>query len=297
MAKEEEKKYREFENGGTKYLLLRPTVKQQQVANKLRSQTFNEALSNGDLLRDQLDAALRKKGEWNNDREREYQELRDEIVEYEHTLKKGGIKLSRAKELALEMADKRERMVDMLSSRTELDNNTCEGQADAARFNALFAECLVYEETREKYFPGGVDEYMAAANDAVAIKGATEFYYFLSGSESLDDSLPETQFLKKFKFVDVKNRLIDDNGKLINRDGKHISDDGKFIKWTGDGEDDFIYVDSKGRSVTEEGEYDLEASPFLDDDGQPIVLESEKPEKPKRKTRKKEPEEEPVATE
>ena len=169
MAKEEEKKYREFENGGTKYLLLRPTVKQQQVANKLRSQTFNEALSNGDLLRDQLDAALRKKGEWNNDREREYQELRDEIVEYEHTLKKGGIKLSRAKELALEMADKRERMVDMLSSRTELDNNTCEGQADAARFNALFAECLVYEETREKYFPGGVDEYMAAANDAVAI--------------------------------------------------------------------------------------------------------------------------------
>lgn len=297
MAKEEEKKYREFEHGGTKYLLLRPTVKQQQVANKLRSQTFNEALSNGDLLRDQLDAALRKKGEWNNEREQEYQELRDEIVEYEHTLQKGGIKLTSAKDIALEMADKRERMVDMLSSRTELDNNTCEGQADAARFNALFAECLVYEETREKYFPGGVDEYMAASSDAVAIKGATEFYYFLSGSESLDDSLPETQFLKKFKFVDVKNRLIDDNGKLINRDGKHISVDGKFIKWTGDGEDDFIYVDSKGRSVTEEGEYDLEASPFLDDDGQPIVLESEKPEKPKRKTRKKEPEEEPVATE
>ena len=294
----EEKKARSFEHGGTKYLLLRPSVKQQQQANKIRSQTFNEALANGDLLRDQLDAALRKKGEWNNDREQEYQTLREEIIEYERTLLKGGIKLTQAKDIALDMADKRERMVEMLSSRTELDNNTCEGQADAARFNALFAECLVYEETRDKYFPGGVDEYLSASNDPVSVIGATEFYYFLSGSENLDDSLPETKFLKKFKFVDGKNRLIDDGGKLVNRDGKHISEDGKFIKWTGDGEGDFVYVDSKGRPVTEEGEYDLEESPFLDDDGKPIVLESEKqPDKPKRKTRKKAPEEEPAAAE
>ena len=156
----------------------------------------------------------------------------------------------------------------------------------------------MYEETRDKYFPGGVDEYLSASNDPVSVIGATEFYYFLSGSENLDDSLPETKFLKKFKFVDGKNRLIDDGGKLVNRDGKHISEDGKFIKWTGDGEGDFVYVDSKGRPVTEEGEYDLEESPFLDDDGKPIVLESEKqPDKPKRKTRKKAPEEEPAAAE
>ena len=68
------------------------------------------------------------------------------------------------------------------------------------------------------------------------------------------------------------------------------------IKWTG--EDTFVYIDVKGRELTEEGDYNLEKLPFLDDDGEPIVLESEKePDKPKRKTRKKEPEEEPVATE
>ena len=83
---------------------------------------------------------------------------------------------------------------------------------------------------------------------------------------------------------------------MVTREGQHIDLEGKYIKWTD--EDNFTYVDESGRPVTEEGEYDLEESPFLDDDGKPIVLESEKePDKPKRKSRKKAPEEEPVATE
>ena len=296
MAKEEENVKRVFEHNGIKYAVTRPTVKQQQEANKLRSKTFNEALRNGDLLRDQLDSELRKRGDWNDDREAGYQSLRKEVLDYELALKKGGIKLSRAKELALEMADKREEMVGMLSSRTELDNNTCEGQADSARFNCLFAVCLVYEETGEKYFPGGLEEYTAAANDDVAVKGATEFYYLISVTENLDDTLPENTFLKKFNFTDEQNRLIDTDGRLITRDGKHIDKEGRYIRWNDDGSS--VFVDSEGKELNDEGEYDVETSPFLDEDGKPIVLESEKaPDKPKRKSRKKEPEEEPVAAE
>jgi len=296
MATEEENVKRVFEHNGIKYAVTRPTVKQQQEANKLRSKTFNEALRNGDLLRDQLDSELRKRGDWNDDREAGYQSLRKEVLDYELALKKGGIKLSRAKELALEMADKREEMVGMLSSRTELDNNTCEGQADSARFNCLFAVCLVYEETGEKYFPGGLEEYTAAANDDVAVKGATEFYYLISGTENLDDTLPENTFLKKFNFTDEQNRLIDTDGRLITRDGKHIDKEGRYIRWNDDGSS--VFVDSEGKELNDEGEYDVETSPFLDEDGKPIVLESEKaPDKPKRKSRKKEPEEEPVAAE
>ena len=296
MAKEEENVKRVFERNGIKYTVLRPTVKQQQEANKLRSKTFNEALRNGDLLRDQLDSELRKRGDWNDDREIKYQSLRKDVLDYELALKKGGIKLSQAKELALEMADKREEMVSMLSSRTELDNNTCEGQADAARFNCLFADCLVYEETGEKYFPGGVEEYIASATDEIASIGATEFYYLISGTENLDDTLPENTFLKQFKFTDEKNRLIDTDGRLITREGKHIDEEGRYIRWNDDGSS--VFVDSEGKNLNDEGEYDIETSPFLDEDGKPIVLESEKePDKPKRKSRKKEPEEEPVAAE
>tara|TARA_R100000306_G_C4357345_1_gene133461 strand:+ start:307 stop:1197 length:891 start_codon:yes stop_codon:yes gene_type:complete len=296
MAKEEENVKRTFEYGSIKYAVTRPTVKQQQDANKLRSKTFNDALRSGDFLREQLDSELRKRGDWNDDREATYQGLRKEVLDYELALKKGGIKLSQAKDLALEMADKREEMIAMLSSRTELDNGTCEGQADSARFNFLFANCLVYEETGEKYFPGGLEEYIAAANDIVASKGATEFYYLISGTENLDDTLPENEFLKKFNFTDDKNRLVDTDGRLITRDGKHLDEKGRYVKWNEDGTS--IFVDVEGVELNEDGEYNIETSPFLDEDGKPIVLESEKePDKPKRKSRKKEPEEEPVAAE
>ena len=160
----------------------------------------------------------------------------------------------------------------------------------------MFADCLVYEETGEKYFPGGLEEYTAAVNDAAAAKGATEFYYLISGSENLDDSLPENEFLKKFKFADDKNRLVDTDGRLISRDGKHIDDQGRYVRWNDDGSS--VFVDVEGKELNDEGEYDVETSPFLDEDGEPIVLESEKePDKPKRKSRKKEPEEEPAAAE
>ena len=296
MAKEEGKTQRSFQHNGIKYMVRRPTVEESQSANRLRSKTFNQSLKNGDILRDQMDSELRKRGDWNDDREIIYQTLRKEILDYEVSLKKGGIKLHEAKSLALEMTDKRDEMVGMLSSRTELDNNTCEGQAEAARFNCMFADCLVYEETGEKYFPKGLEDYIVSSDDPVAVIGATEFYYLITGTENLDDSLPENKFLQRFKFVDEKNRLVDKDGRLVSREGQHIDLEGKYIKWTD--EDNFTYVDESGRPVTEEGEYDLEESPFLDDDGKPIVLESEKePDKPKRKSRKKAPEEEPVATE
>ena len=37
-----------------------------------------------------------------------------------------------------------------------------------------------------------------------------------------------------------------------------------------------IVLDEEGRAIDEEGEYEVEQSPFLDDEGSPIVLESEK---------------------
>ena len=82
----------------------------------------------------------------------EYQTLRQEVLDGEYKLQKGGIKLNQARSVALDMGDKRNDMVELLSSRTDLDSNTCEGKADAARFNYLFACCLVYDETGEALF-------------------------------------------------------------------------------------------------------------------------------------------------
>tara|TARA_R110000824_G_scaffold10866_5_gene47607 strand:- start:3057 stop:4013 length:957 start_codon:yes stop_codon:yes gene_type:complete len=279
---------REFEVDGTTYAVRIPKVQDIKEANELRSRTFNEALSRGDLLRDQLESELRKRSLWNDNREMEYQTLRKEVLDGEYRLEKGGIKLKQAKDVAIDMSEKRAKMVDLLSSRTDLDSNTCEGKADAARFNFLFACCLVYDEDDTPYFPNKLDDYLENQDDPVALQGANEYYYLISGSDSFDSNLPEHVFLKKFKFTDDQNRLIDNEGRLIDQEGKHIDENGLYIKWSKDGTS--TSVDANGRKVNDEGRFQVKSSPFLDDDGSPIddsKYEEAKPKAKKRKTKAK----------
>ena len=279
---------RTFEVDGTTYAVRIPKVQDIKEANELRSRTFNEALSRGDLLRDQLESELRKRSLWNDNREMEYQTLRKEVLDGEYRLEKGGIKLKQAKDVAIDMSEKRAKMVDLLSSRTDLDSNTCEGKADAARFNFLFACCLVYDEDDTPYFPNKLDDYLENQDDPVALQGANEYYYLISGSDSFDSNLPEHVFLKKFKFTDDQNRLIDNEGRLIDQEGKHIDENGLYIKWSKDGTS--TSVDANGRKVNDEGRFQVKSSPFLDDDGSPIddsKYEEAKPKAKKRKTKAK----------
>ena len=286
------KEKRPFKYDDKKYAVRRPRVEDVKQANELRAKTFNQALQEGDLLRDQLDNELRKRELWNDEREDQYQELRKKVIDGEFTLKKGGIKLAEAKDIALEMSRARNGMVSMLSGRSELDSITCEGKADSARFNFLFARCLVYDENEEVYFKEGFDEYMANQDDPVAILGATEFFYLMSGTEDVDSQLPENKFLKSFEFVDNSYRLIDKGGKLVDVEGNHIDENGNLVEWIND--DEYIFVDITGRKVTKSGEWDVEFSPFLDENGEPVTKEENKVEveakekpKPKRKSRKK----------
>ena len=274
-----------FEVDGKKYAVRKPTVDEIRKANEVRSKAFN-----GDMLREQLESELRKRKLWSDSREQEYQDLRKKVLDGEYKLKAGGIKLSRAKKVALEMADARTQMVTLLSSRTELDSNTCEGKADAARFNFLFASCLVYDDNGEPYFENGLDDYLVNQDDPVAGAGASEFYYLLSGSSNVDDTLPENKFLKRFNFVNKEGNLVDKEGKLVNRDGKHIDETGSLIRWIDD--ENFEYVDSEGRPVTDDGDYNVDFAPFLDDEGNPV----DEPEEEEEDTEEEAVEEKPKKT-
>ena len=279
---------RTFEVDGKKYKVIKPTLEVLNEATKLRSRTFNEALQAGDMLREQLEDQLKKRNLWNDDLEIEYQTLRKEVVRLTGILSKGGISLKQARDIALDVAQKRARMVDMLSSRSSLDSNSCEGKADAARVNYLFANCLVYNDTDEKYFPNGLVDYLLNQEDPVAAAGATEFYYLISNSEDPTDDLVENKFLKQYKFVDDDYRLIDKEGRLIDNDGKHIDEEGYYIEWLEDGTS--RRVDVNGNIINSDGTPQLEFTPFLDDDGNPVVLSDDKPKKKtprKRSPRKK----------
>lgn len=265
---------RTFEYDGVKYKVVRPNIEQVTEGNKIRRETFNSELNSGTLIRDQLEEELRKRKLWSDDREQRYQELRKEIIDMEYTLASGGIKLNEAKKVALSMKRKRSEMVNLLSSRTDLDANTCEGRADNARFNYLFSNCLVYEDSGEKYFKNGLDDYILNLENPVAGVGANEFFYLLSDTEQVDDKLPENKFLKQFKFVNESYQLVDKDNRLIDEEGKHVDEYGNYVKWVDD--TTFVFVDINGRELDNSGNFKVEFSPFLDDDGNPILSEDEK---------------------
>lgn len=283
MAKQD---FRVFEVDGVQYKVIKPKLEVINEAAKIRSRVFNESLQAGDMLRDQLEDQLRKRNLWNDELEIEYQTLRKEVIRLTNILRKGGIKLSDAKNIALDVSKKRQRMVGMLSSRSALDSNTCEGRADAARFNYLFAHSLVYNDSGEPYYKNGLADYLLRQEDPVSSIGATQFYYLISDTDDPTDQLIENKFLKQYKFVDEKYRLIDAQGRLIDDDGRHIDEEGFYVEWLKDGTS--RRIDPDGNPINENGLPEVEFMPFLDDDGNPLFEDDVKAEdKSKKKTTKK----------
>jgi hypothetical protein len=266
-------------------MIKSPSVQDQKEASKAYNQAFSDAIKSKAIVRAKIDEILKEQGLWDDDKQLRFDQLQAQILEKERILAKGGISLSKAKEVALEMKKLREEMRQLISVKTVLDNNTAEGQADNARFNYLVSCCTVYKDSNKPYY-NGIEDYLNRATDDVALKAAQTLANIIYGLDNdYEANLPENKFLKQYKFVDDKLRLINNEGKLVDREGRLIDENGRFIDKDGN------YVDKYGYKVDQDGEYLIESQPFLDDNGKPIVIE-EKPKDDQVKEEKK-PETEP----
>lgn len=247
-----------------------PTLEDQREAQKVYNQAFTDAIKSKSVVRAKLDDLLEDQGLWNQEKQAKFTELQQQILDGEKRLAKGGFNLKEAKNLALEMKKTREEIRDLISVRTSLDNHSAEGQADNAKFNYLVSACVVYKDSNQKYF-NNLEDYINKADDPVALLGAQKLANMIYGLDNnFEKNLPENKFLQKYKFVDDKLRLINKDGKLVDSEGRLINDDGRFINDKGE------FVDKFGNRVDSDGEYIVETKPFLDDDGNPIILDNEK---------------------
>jgi len=255
-------------NNEVTLLVRAPSLQDQREATKVYNTAFSDALKAKAVVRAKLDDLLVEQGLWDDKKQFEFTSLQSQILDNERKLAKGGIPLSEAKKVALEMKKLREDLRDLIGVKTNLDTHTAEGQADNARFNYLVSACTVYNDTKRPYF-NSYDEYLNKATDPVAILAAQNLAGMLYGLENdYEEKLPENKFLKQYKFVDDKLRLINKDGKLVDEDGRLIDESGRFINDKGE------FVDKEGNLVSQEGDYVLEFKPFLDDNGNPVNLES-----------------------
>jgi hypothetical protein len=283
---------RKFKVKDVELQVVSPSAADNREANKVYNQAFNDALKSKAIVRARLDDILKEQGLWDDAKQAEYNTLQAKLLESERQLKKGGITLATAKEIALQMKRDRETLRELISDRTSLDNHTAEGQADNAKFNYLVYACTAYGDNPSKKYFASYDDYQKRSSELVAIMAAQHVANFVYGLEDdYESKLPENKFLKDYRFVDDSGRLVNKEGKYVDTEGRLIDKNGRYIDEEGN------FIDKQGNRVDEEGEYIVEFTPFLDDDGKPVTLASDEPEeesevveeKPKkaRKTAKK----------
>jgi len=249
------------------FLVRSPSLNDQREAQKVYNQAFTDAIKSKSVVRARLEDLLKDQGLWDDEKQAKFTELQKELLDGEKRLAKGGFSLNEAKDLAVKMKSVRDDIRDLISVRTSLDNHSAEGQADNARFNYLASVCVVYNDTKQPYFKD-MEEYLNKATEQVAILGAQNLANMLYGLDNdYESNLPENKFLKKYKFVDDKLRLIDKKGRLIDAEGRLVDEDGRYIDDAGN------FVDRYGNRVSKDGDYMVEAEPFLDDNGKPVILD------------------------
>ena len=254
------------------FMVRSPSLTDQREAQKVYNTAFTDAIKSNSVVRAKMDDVLEDQGLWNKEKQAKYDNLQQELNDGEKRLAKGGFSLTEAKKLALKMRDIRVEIRDLISVRTSFDNHSAEGQADNARFNYLVSACVVYKENDKPYFKD-LSDYMDRMDDPVALAGASKLATMIYGLDNnFEKNLPENKFLKKYKFVNEDLRFINKEGHTVDADGRLVDENGRFIDKEGN------FVDKDGSRVDADGDYVVDSQPFLDDDGNPVVLEEEKKE-------------------
>jgi hypothetical protein len=246
-----------------------PDIKDQNEATKVYNRAFRDALESGAILRASLDDYMTKQGLWSEEKQALFDEINKKIVDSNLALQRGGIKLSEARDIALNMTVERNKLKELIANRTALDGNTAEGQADNERFNYLVSRCTVYKDSNKPYFKDFA-AFKMGSSSLIALQGARILANLIYGLEdNFEKTLPENEFLLKFGLVDENLRLINKDGDFVDRDGNRVDADGFLVDEEGN------YVDEDGNKISIDGSYDVEFSPFLDEDGSPIVEDGE----------------------
>lgn len=238
---------------------------------KLTSLIKLSVSGNAELFsKQQLDQHLGSLGIWTDGDSREFLRLQLELRSLELKLKSGGIKVSVAKKIALEMKTKRAILLLLYNRRAQFDELSMESMAENHRFKFLLVQCIMIVDSDVPLFVS-IEDYEKRQNDQYAIEAATALAGKLYGyDKETEANLIENRWLQKFEFADDKGRLIDKDKKLIDMDGHLINEEGRFIDKDGN------FIDDQGRPVDDVGNFIVETQPFIDDETNKPIVEKKK---------------------
>lgn len=208
-----------------KYFVRKPRHDESMKAQFASARMAKEAIKNGAMSREELESWLRKQGEWNDELQKEAEELENFVRDgIEQLIERGGrtkegepFSKEDAKKLAVEMKIKRFQLALMRAKHREMDEFTVEGIAENTKFETLVTLCSFYEpeegEQPKRVFES-VEDYLANAEEEYAVKCATKMSTLMHGfNEDYQKDWPENKFLLEHGFVNENLELIDEESK------------------------------------------------------------------------------------
>ena len=271
MSKKEEKK---FEYKDKQYLIKELTADQTIEAQRVYTKEFKKAVENGAILKQSLEEHMRDQGLWDDEMAEKYTDLVKQSADLEYKIKSGAYKkASELRDKAFELKKIRNELTALLSVRNSMDSVTAEGLADNERFFYLVSVC-VYDYLTQKPVFSSLQDYKDQADSELAVKCASEYANVAYGlDENYQDAFVENKLLKRLN-------LLNDKGQLINRKGQRVDINGNLL------DDEGSRIDADGNRI------DINNNPLLDDSvvdeldfEDDLAEDTEKEEKPKRKTR------------
>lgn len=231
-------------------------------ADRMKSKVWNESIQDGILTKRELGVLMRKRGIWDENKDKEETRITQQIVKLEKELyhgkevkgkgKRRKPKVSEGRDIAVQIRRLRLELRDLIAERIGLEDNTAESIADNARFDYLVAHCTFHKSGQNVY--KNFEDYDNRSADQIAFTAASALGEMLYNIDAgFEANLPENKFLTKFGLVNDKLELVDPSNaeSLIDVDGHKIDEDGYRLN------DDGQRVDREGNILNDEGYYEL----------------------------------------
>jgi hypothetical protein len=202
--------------------IRKPTNGELTKAEKVRVKQWSKFKSDPDIMsKIQLNRYLEERGIWDKSKENDKKKLEKEISELQERLSKPGkkkVKLSEARNTAIELRKKRIEYRELISEKIELESNTTESLADNARFDFLVTCCTFYKDGDEKVY-NTIGDYENDSTDTAFTAAAALGQLLYNLTDSFEATLPENEFLIKQKLADENNlALTDFDGNYVDED-------------------------------------------------------------------------------
>lgn len=266
-----------------KITIKRPASDLMSRAQRVSAKVWTDCVRDGIMTKKELSKFMRQQGIWDKDKDSEQELITKEIVALEKKLYLGKnsqktMKASEAKNIAIEMRQKRADLRELIAERMALEANTADALSDNARFDFLVANST-YDSDGELVYKT-LDDYTSQSDSEIAFAAANTLAQMMYAiDKDFEANLPENKFLKEFNFVNDDLSLVNDKGETVDLDGNRINDLGQYV------DNDGNRIDKDGNKLDEDGNY-VSPLKYVDDSGKQLKKSDDKP-TPKRKTRAK----------